>query len=547
MSYYTDTMHDARPTRLVLVALAAVGALLAVFQWQAYVTNRAQVVAEAEALEVGASERQQLYRERDSTRARVRLLRQLILHRTADAEQYSQQLERAHQLAEDLAPRLPGAWEVHWALGASTYLEWTLRRDERLILQSQAWQKPLERSIELAPGTLEPTRFLASAYLELWPMLAADRRQHAREILHRTLLEPALFDALIPAWLERAASRREAFEVIPDRPENWQRIQEIYAADHQWTAYLDAHRHYLDALSRFLDAQLEQAEERRAGGDLRRARGQFLNVAIQLRPASPRDDERLEQAITRSPAGANRVPALVDPLDRLLRLALLRPLPVAPAVVLRMAGLTHDLPPDRAALAMAVGGELAVAEQLEGHAGAELWTTPWAPYLIAKANLLLARNQPGLARAALDRVADSWRSRLAYLKAEERWARAADDADRLATVQQQLARFDRDRWPAEAWRQEGEVFSLAWQDQQPATHQTRDQARSLTLSFGTVSPVGAVIEVRLDGYILDTVIARSGRQVRLQLPAPLAASETHVLELERLAGGGWQPGTLQLQ
>lgn len=543
MSYYTDTMLDARPTRLVLVALAAVGTLLAVIQWMAYVDNRARVVTEAQVLDLGASDRQQLYRERDDARAQVRLLRQLILHRSADAEQYSRQLQRARQLAEDLAPRLPAAWEVQWALGASTYLEWTLRRDERLIRQPQAWHEPLERSIELAPGTLEPARFLAFAYLELWPMLAADRRQQAEEILRRALLEPALFEALLPAWLERAANRDEAFEVIPDRPENWLRVQEVYAADHQWTAYLEAHARYLEALGRYHDAQLEEAEARREGGDLRRARGQFLNVAIQLQPASPRDDERLQQAITRSPAGANRVPALVDPLDRLLRLALLRPLPVAPSVVLRMAGLTHDLPPHREALAMVVGGELAVAERLEDHAGAELWTATWAPYLIAKANLLLARKQPVAARTALDRVADSWRSRLAYLLTEEHWARAADDVYRLSAVQERLTEFDRTAWPADAWRQQGEVFFLEWQSELQST----DQPTSLTLSFGDVSPAGAVVEVRLDGYILDTVIARSGRRVRLALSAPLAAAEAHLLEVERLAGGGWQPGTLQLR
>src|SRR5215212_3087886 len=123
-------------------------------------------------------------REPDPWRARLRVARTLLASATADPQPEPatvlRRLEVARGLASAVSRERPASWEAAMTRGASTYLEWSRRRDRRLLSHPEEWEGPLLRSLELAPGRPEPARFLTAAYLELWPALSRGKKESAR-------------------------------------------------------------------------------------------------------------------------------------------------------------------------------------------------------------------------------------------------------------------------------------------------------------------------------------------------------------------------------
>lgn len=542
--------HGATPPRaLPSRPLAVLALLLMVAAGASYTADRSgrRHLEELAATAVPASNRAEVLarieREPDPLRGRLILARALVSEAMGPGAAGREiDLELARRLAGETEKALPGAWEAPMLRGAATYLEWSRDRDDRLILEADSWQQPLLDSLALAPGESEPNRFLAAAYLELWPALAPERRRQARATVRRALADPDTFYRLVRPWLDRASNRRVAFAAIPDAPFAWQEVSDIYAQRKDWRAWGLAHQEWTRALLTSLQNDLEEANQRLRGGDVASARELYVKIAFGA-PATPAGTTLIEEALSRCPPTvANRIylAGLRRQLDRALALALIgRPI-LPPVLVARLAQVAGDLEPSTDALAAVLTGDLPRGRLLERRHAQDLWDERWSPYLVAKTEALLARGEIAEAREALAQVHPSWHDRLPYWRARQRLAAATEDVVAGELAQARLARFERAELPAGAWRREGSVSLLDLASETaPQTPVT-----ALDLRFAQVPPGGVVVEVRVDGMIAGTRALRPGG--RIEIPVQLRAGGDHLVEVEPLTGGTVAPGPLWL-
>src|SRR5689334_16939491 len=155
------------------LAFAAVGlaaaAVAQLVSWRNGQQSLADLARETGVLAQDPGLLEDVAREPDPWRARLRVARTLLASVSTEPrpapEVLFRRLEVARGLAAEVSARRPASWEAPMIRGASTYLEWSLQRDRRLLYQPEEWEGPLLRSVELAPGRPEPAHFLAAAYL----------------------------------------------------------------------------------------------------------------------------------------------------------------------------------------------------------------------------------------------------------------------------------------------------------------------------------------------------------------------------------------------
>jgi hypothetical protein len=546
--------------RLLLALAAALLAVLAVLTYLRDEARERQLIGLAQERLTGSSRLEQvqrLEREPDPNRGRLSLARALVVEAleapaypsastgvgsgndagggaSASAEGAENDLALARRLAGEARTALAAAWEAPMLDGAATYLEWSQNRDPRLVLEAERWQEPLYRSLELAPGGSEPNRFLAAAYLELWPVLSEERRSDARQALRRAFEDEPTFRRLVRPWLDRAESRSTAFRLIPRRPWAWDQLRTIYAEQQDWRNWRRAHEEWRQALLAELDDDLQEADERLRGGDPRSARQLYFQI-VHRAPATPEGDALTNTALLHCPPSvASRiyVNGLLQQLERALDLSLLRPSPLEPTVVARLAQAVPKLDPALAAHAALVAGDLPQGRLIERRHTNALWDDQWGPYFIAKAGILSGRKDFSGAEQALGLVHSVWKTRLPYWRARQEQARGRADGELLRLVEDQLLRFSSPRQPANAWQRSGTVSKLEW----VAT----EGASGVELGFVQVPAVGAVVEIRIDGWIVATEAITLGS--RLRIPANLAAGQDHLLEVVTLTAGTVSPG-----
>lgn len=291
-----------------------------------------------------------LDREPDPWHARLELARTLFASASSatpvEPEEDSgiearlRRLELARRLAASVAVKRPASWEAPMIQGAAAYLAWSLQRDRRLLTEPEEWETPLLRSIRVAPGRPEPARFLAAAYLELWPALSRGKKESARDLMARALSDRRTFEALIVPWLQTADSREQAFSAVPGEPWAWERLQQIEAAEADWDGFREARLRWYGALERSVRATLAEAEARLAGGDEVRAHLLFLSV-LQTPPRRrflPYVESSLAQCPP-GPGGGSFGPALEAWLDWSLDLCAWKRCPLPDRMLERLAGL----------------------------------------------------------------------------------------------------------------------------------------------------------------------------------------------------------------
>lgn len=487
-----------------------------------------------------------LAREPDLATARAQAARALLAEALAPPaggplptrEEKLAQLESARAQAAQALADNPASWEASMIVGAATYLARSLARDDRLFSEPAAWEIPLARARELAPGQPEPARFAAMAYLEVWALLPDWKRREVRELVATGLAHRDTFDRLIGPWLDVADDLEAALELVPDQPYAWERLRQLFARRQQWEAYRRATAGWRDVLEAEAQRGLAEAEELLADGEAGLARHRLLEVIRNL-PAEARFAPLLERVVRRLPAGpvgAEAAAAFERWLDWCLDLCLLEECPLPPEVTVRLAPVYFDLPPPRAALVALAAGDLVRAESFERRADG-LLQEDWAPYLVLKARRLVARGRAEEAEAALASVSLAWNRHPAYWQALLAVARGRQAEPLARTAEERLDALRRSSWPPVAWRRDGdrEVLVLV----------ARGPAEGLAIALAEVPPVGAVVEVRWDGAVAGTFVARPGEPA---LILPLAVEEgLHRLELTTLAGAArLRPGRVAL-
>lgn len=488
--------------------------------------------------------------EPDPMRLRVLLARRLvtaevdparlaeITRRAPDlrTEARVERLDRAREYALEVLRERPAAWDAAMLLGASTYLARSTARDPRLFRDQRGWEGPLELAWQLAPTEPETGRFLVTAYLELWPALSETKRRRARTLLTEAFTDPSTFRRLVGAWLDVAGDRREAFEAIPDEPHAWATLVDLYARQRDWPAYLEARSRWLDALTTGLEETLEEAGRRLAEGYPERARDLYLGALRQAQP-SGRHAPLVRAVLRETPAGApsqTTAAAARDWLLWALRRGAFEEAPFEPRLVDRLAGLAGPLEPHHEAHAALAARRIEEAERIERRT-ALAWHEDWVPYLIARSRDLLDRGAVAGAREALDQAHRSARDLPSYWLARRRVAQAAADTRARLEAEQRLTALTASSWPPMAWRFRDGRASMELS--------SAADAQGLELGFLEAPSEGAVIEVRLDGEIVDWAEVVTG--LRLEVDRPLAAG-LHHLEVRSLAGGAVRPGEVRL-
>ncbi len=547
-----------RRTLIGLCLLVAILAFASFRQWQ---KSRAELVAILE--EAGIDEAVDRVRyERTPHHARILVARALVYDVLDAAGAFPQDLDSTGRTAEDrlvagsaewqaAVDRLPTAaelarqvlasqpnsWQAMTFQGAAVYLERSIRRDRRLFVAAADWEAPLRAALAEAPGAREPRRFLTAAYLELWQALAPAKREMARELVKETFTDDAeAFQSLVPAWLETAGERQEAFSVIPDTASSWRFLEQIYAGHRDWEAFSEVHERRLRALRRDLKVSLAEAEKRLRLGELYHSRSLLLQVVAR----SPRDARfapLVARAFERYPPGLHGL-ATTDLLEGWLRWALKlhavdrNPLP--PLVVSRLAGAAGELEPSEAALAALVGGELHHAERLERMTDS-LGVEAWGPYVVAKLRHLVETGRLTEAATLLGVADSATEQTLGYARARLELARARGALVEVAEAERQLDEHRRREWPAAAWRSEGESAFL---ELLPS-----GDASGLAVNLERVRPNGTVVAFYWDGERVALCAVLVDGEVELNLPVH---DSPHLLEVRMLAGERLHPGTVRL-
>lgn len=572
------------PLRIALAALAVLGMALAALSLAEHRgLARERRDAERWLAESGVPAPPGLAGEPDPLRVRLRAARAALAFemdpaRTADlaalpeeeaARERQEGAERmagaARRAAAVLADR-PAAWDAHMILGAATYLGWLQERDTHLFTAAARWEEPLATALRLAPARREPARFLASAYLDVWPALSPAKRETARALLAEAFREPDDLRLLIDRWYEVAHTahpgdldrgRAELFSLIPPDPGAWDQVLNALSwrrGQPQWeTAWSAAWQRWDAALLGQLRRDTALAEERLAAGDLRAARERFLAVLTRARP-DLRYREVLATALKKCPPGpvdqatARRlVPLLSWALDR----CLYGECALEPAALRRLARLAGPADTAAEALAAVVAGDLPRAQILERRAGV-LWTEEWAPFLAAKAQALAKRGQAVEAREALAQIPRSWQrhplywqARLELERAEEGGIGETGGTGGTRAAADTLAGLRATAWPGTAWEWEGETARLAM-----LAGRATDR---LVVELDEAPPAGAVVEVKLDGRSLGALsappaasAAGPGGTRALRLVLGTTGGGLHLLEIRSLEGGRVVPGAVRL-
>lgn len=488
-----------------------------------------------------------LRRERDPVWRRVQLARTLVTAEMDPARRAAEDLDPtapsdpaaslarlslARDLAAEALAERPSVWQASMLLGAATYLYRSQARDPRLVTAYRDWEDPLELALDRAPGKAEPGRFLAVAYLELWPVVSEEKRQIARTLMADAFRDPGIFRRLAEVWLAAVGDRRQAFAAIPPDPDAWTHVGRLLGREGDWEGVREARLRYHETLARRRGEDLEEARRRLEGGDLAEARRLLLLAATRGRP-EPTAVPVLIGALARLPPGppGRSAEAFREWLRWSLDLCLLDRCPLPPEVLDRVAGLAGDLKPSEAALAEMLSGDLARAERLERRSD-RLWHPEWSPYLLAKARLHLDRGQPAAAAAVLEEVHPSWRERVPYQWLAWRVARAGGE-------RRTLPRPERDIWPGSAWRRSPDDSVDRLELWLPGESVGPGSDRKLRLQLAGVPDAGAVVELRLDGEPVSTEVVHPGDA--LSVPPPESPG-LHLLELETVAGGRVLPG-----
>jgi hypothetical protein len=537
--------------RTVVVVVAATLAALAVHH---YLVARARQHAVLELLaDTGLSTRQPeaaraAVTDPDPVRARLAIARALLAEAidyrsfsalppreaAEAAARVNERLELAREIAAETLVKRPNAWQAAMILGGATYRLWSSRGDPRIFSERTAWEAPLRTAASLAPGEDEPLRFLAVAWLEIWPALTARDRNETLPTLRRAFQDPETFARCAELWFAAAPDREDAFELVPEDSRAWSVVESLYARKMDWTGFCAARQRRDAALERELRGRVAEVAEHIRGGDPTGARSLAVGV-LTAAPVELAFGDIAGSALALCPPGPMGRP---DAFHRWLIWAgegFVRGQARLPSeAVARLAAAAGELPPAEAALSQLASGNLAQAEVIERRNEAPV-TEAWAPYWIAKARVLATRHEATEATDALARVNRSWRGAVLTIEARLAVAQAAQNSAELAGVRADLGALASAAWPATAWRWHGSVARL---DLLAAT-----AAPGFSIGFDEVPPSGAVAQVRLDAATVAVTPVRNGEKVRVAVPIEAGP---HLLELESVVGGRVMPGVVEL-
>ncbi|MEL7059906.1 MAG: hypothetical protein AAGN46_07760 [Acidobacteriota bacterium] len=537
------------PFRRTLVAICTCLAVAALAQ--AVRRDALQESLERELETSGVVERQEgvverVEREIVGDHARLLVARSLVYdlltREDLDAGEVSRQaaaehLGAARRLAADTLGRQPTSWEAAMLLGTATYLEGSLTQDRRLYSEARRWEAPLEVAVREGRGHPEPRRLLATAYLETWTALSPAKREIAKELLTQVFRDDVrAFEALLPAWLSVVRDRDEALSVVPERPEAWAALEELFAERRAWRAFVDARERSLAARTTWLEGLYAEGVARLQLGDYTKSRSILLRVVLAA-PPSRRFQPLVERALDTYAPGLHGL-ASADALRRWVDWALDLERFDLPTLAPR--AMDHLLDALGESDAPIVARSALIADDIQRAERAERQTETlqvelWAPYLIEKARWATRGGNPQAALSLLGQVARRERRSIPYSLELERAAAATGDLTARARADEILTEHRSTEWPASAWRLERDRAVLEMLPAAPG--------RALVIELAEAPDEGGVAEIWWDGGLLERRVVAAGGVVRLPIEIE---SRPHRLEVRSVAGGTSRPGSVRI-
>ncbi|RLE26185.1 MAG: hypothetical protein DRJ65_06060 [Acidobacteria bacterium] len=443
-------------------------------------------------------------------------------------------LDISGNLAAQVGRERPAVWQASMWRGATTYLSWSIDRDPRLLSRRSEWELPLLRASDLAPGREQPRRFLAAAYLEIWPALTDDEIPAAKKVLSTAMGDPTYLRAFIGPWLAQASDIDEAFNIIPDDPVSWSSVRSHFGRVGDYRGFTKAHRVWELSVDRKLRDLLSEMERSLAGGDPSTARRIVASV-VSLAPPDARYIDQVAEAMLNRPPGPGSPSEergskawLKWSLEAATRGEVLMP----PVVFERLAASVNDLSEAERATALVASENLNGAENIERRRE-DLNTEAWAPYCLNKARLLAARGDRQGARVMLNRMHRSMRSSPAAVKV------AVDLSGTDSGAQpwwQSVPGLASTAWSGLQWK---------WRDRQAwLDFVSEEPSNGLVLVLDVVPSTGAVIEIQVDFRGVWTGAVEPDQEIELDMPM---APGAHTLRVRNLAGGRVVPGAVSLR
>ncbi len=405
----------------------------------------------------------------------------------SDAAASARRMAAASERAASSFAARPAAWEGPLVIGGATFVGRLRTEDDRLIRKFRDWEAPMEVARQLAPGRFEPEVLLAHAYTRLWPVLSPEKRRVALGLIRRSLADLYARQDLLPAWLAAAGDRRLAFTAIPEDPDAWALAREVYAQRRDWQAMRDARVRFRHALSGRLSVTLEEARREVRRGNVDGGRERYLAVVAQAGD-SDSGETLLARALDESPAGRVGVAtakSLAESLDWILDRCRYGRCPIGSASLSRLARLSGEGDPAKAASVARAAGDDELARSLERQAGGD-FAVPLPP---------------------LDEPPNS-------------------DSLRLRSAE---------TWSAGAWVERRGRLRL-----ELVASRTAAGISVEVPSFDTGS---AVVEIRLDGSFVGTFVATSHET--LKVPVRISPG-LHLFELASINGGPVPPAAVRL-
>ncbi|HVS13048.1 MAG TPA: hypothetical protein VMV46_03925 [Thermoanaerobaculia bacterium] len=477
----------------------------------------------------------------EPARARLVAARELVLGVVASLPPESptqrrllaEAAERAREMAARVFADRPSDAEAATVLGASTYLSRSLARDHRLFTEASAWEDPLQRAIELAPGSGRAAEFLAMAYLDVWGNLSPRKREVTLDLLREGFRSPETFRRLIPTWLRLAPDLDTALGVVPDDPFAWTELAGLLASQQDWTRMLVVEERRREKLHEDFARRLEAAAASLEAGRPSAARLLLLGI-LKEAEIDGRYAPQIARALEILPPGP------VDPdtaarlgrwLDWGMGLCLLSPCPFPPEAVLRLEVLSAAPSLATRAAAALAAGDLREGERLArsapGAAGLE-----WAPYRLFAARLARDRGRLDEAAELLDGIPADWSWSPLVARERRELARlhtpgGVRRAEAAATPPQR-------RWEAYQWVQRRGSFTLALE---PSV------TGGVWLEPTSDALVPAVLALGVDGAPSRLLLALPGEPL---VTGVVLTPGIHLLRVDRIAGGEVRPGTVTL-
>jgi hypothetical protein len=442
-----------------------------------------------------------------------------------------ERLHLARELSAEVYSFRPATWQAAMVLGGATMLDGARSGAAGLLSTSEDWERPLRTAIELAPGQEEPCRLLAGAYLGIWPRLPEKRKRELRAVLARAFEDATTFRLFAEPWLRVAEDRDDAFTLVPDRSSAWLVVKNIYNRRADWQGFAEAFQRWDRALLAELELDLNEAETRLLGGDVRTARFLMLSVVRRSR-LDTRYMKIISRSLIRCPPGPPTA-RLSQDLSRLLDWALERVVlgksSLEPAALQRLAGAVAEKSSEQKALvALAIDDLPGAALHERREEGMN--TESWAPYMLLKARKLTEENDIEAAQAALNEVHWSWRGTAVEADIRRHIAEKAAAGQAITGPGEPSS-----RWRATEWRWRGNIAQLYMI---PATRGHRVQ-----IHFDVVPAGGRPVEIRWDQESRLVALASSEQALELNLKV---TPELHTLEVESLTPRRVVPGLVRL-